>query len=116
MQAGASAGTRGQRFAAALGGPANLRTVDACTTRLRLTVAEPDRVDEAALKALGARGVIKLAGGAVQVVLGPIAVSVAKQLGLSEAEELIQETLVEEENTDQLLSELAEDAINPAAA
>jgi ferritin-like metal-binding protein YciE len=40
----------------------------------------------------------------------------AKQLGLSEAEALIQETLVEEENTDQLLSELAEDAINPAAA
>ncbi len=39
----------------------------------------------------------------------------AKQLGLTEAEGLIQETLVEEENTDQLLSELAEDAINPAA-
>ena len=40
----------------------------------------------------------------------------AKQLGLSEAEELLQETLVEEENTDQILSELAEGAINPAAA
>ena len=40
----------------------------------------------------------------------------AKQLGLSEAEELLRETLVEEENTDQLLSELAEDAVNPAAA
>jgi ferritin-like metal-binding protein YciE len=40
----------------------------------------------------------------------------AKQLGLSEAEGLIQETLIEEENTDQILSELAEDAINPAAA
>jgi ferritin-like metal-binding protein YciE len=40
----------------------------------------------------------------------------AKQLGLSEAEDLLKETLVEEENTDELLSELAEDAINPAAA
>ena len=40
----------------------------------------------------------------------------AKQLGLSEAEGLIEETLVEEENTNQVLSELAEDAINPAAA
>jgi ferritin-like metal-binding protein YciE len=40
----------------------------------------------------------------------------AKQLGLSDAEGLIKETLVEEENTDQLLSELAEDAINPSAA
>ena len=40
----------------------------------------------------------------------------AKQLGLSEAEGLLEETLVEEENTDELLSELAEDAVNPAAA
>jgi ferritin-like metal-binding protein YciE len=39
----------------------------------------------------------------------------AKQLGLTEAEGLIQETLIEEGNTDQILSELAEDAINPAA-
>jgi len=40
----------------------------------------------------------------------------ARQLGLSEAESLIKETLVEEENTDDVLSELAEDAVNPAAA
>ena len=40
----------------------------------------------------------------------------AKQLGLSEAEGLIKETLIEEENTDEILSELAEDSINPAAA
>src|SRR3954447_19281973 len=40
----------------------------------------------------------------------------AKQLGLSDAEELLKETLVEEENTDAVLSELAEEAINPAAA
>src|SRR5215212_12080832 len=40
----------------------------------------------------------------------------AKQLELSEAATLLEETLVEEENTDQLLSDLAEDAINPAAA
>lgn len=39
-----------------------------------------------------------------------------KQLGFSEAESLIKETLVEEENTDELLSELAEEAVNPAAA
>ena len=40
----------------------------------------------------------------------------AKQFSLSEAQSLIKESLVEEENTDELLSELAEDAINPAAA
>ena len=40
----------------------------------------------------------------------------AKQLELEEAADLLKETLVEEENTDELLSELAEDAANPAAA
>ena len=40
----------------------------------------------------------------------------AKQLGLSDAETLLAETLVEEENTDELLSELAEDMINSEAA
>jgi ferritin-like metal-binding protein YciE len=40
----------------------------------------------------------------------------AKQLGMDEAADLLEETLVEEENTDEILSELAEEAINPAAA
>ena len=40
----------------------------------------------------------------------------AKQLGLSEAEGLLKETLIEEENTDSILSELAEESINPVAA
>jgi ferritin-like metal-binding protein YciE len=40
----------------------------------------------------------------------------ARQMGLSEIEDLLRETLIEEENTDELLSELAEDAVNPQAA
>ncbi len=40
----------------------------------------------------------------------------AKQLKLDEAATLLQETLIEEENTDEILSELAEDSINPQAA
>ena len=40
----------------------------------------------------------------------------AKQLGHTEAERLLKETLIEEENTDSILSELAEESINPAAA
>jgi ferritin-like metal-binding protein YciE len=35
---------------------------------------------------------------------------------MQEAVGLIEETLAEEESTDELLSELAEEAINPAAA
>ncbi len=40
----------------------------------------------------------------------------ARQLDLEDAEDLIKETLIEEENTDEALSELAEDAVNPSAA
>ena len=40
----------------------------------------------------------------------------AKQLGMSEIEALLKETLIEEENTDEILSELAEDVINAQAA
>ncbi len=65
---------------AALGGAANLRAVDACTTRLRLTVADQSAVDEAALRALGARGLVRPSADALQVVLGPIADQVAGEL------------------------------------
>jgi ferritin-like metal-binding protein YciE len=40
----------------------------------------------------------------------------ANQLGMTDVQDLLKETLAEEESTDELLSELAEDAINPAAA
>jgi PTS system N-acetylglucosamine-specific IIC component len=64
----------------ALGGADNLRAVEACTTRLRLVLADVGRLDEPKLKALGSRGVLKLADGAVQVVVGPIADQVAAEI------------------------------------
>ena len=71
---------RGAAFVAALGGAANLESIDACTTRLRLIVADQSRIDEPALKALGIRGIIKPSAKAVQVVLGPIADAVAMEM------------------------------------
>ncbi|WP_233262172.1 N-acetylglucosamine-specific PTS transporter subunit IIBC [Vitiosangium sp. GDMCC 1.1324] len=71
---------RGAAYLKALGGSANVQLVDACTTRLRLTVADNARVDEAALKALGARGVIRPAAGSVQVIIGPLADQVAGEV------------------------------------
>jgi PTS system N-acetylglucosamine-specific IIC component len=65
---------------AALGGNANVRSVDACTTRLRLVVGDFATIDENALRALGARGVLKLDNGALQVVFGPIADQVAGEV------------------------------------
>ncbi|WP_434632269.1 N-acetylglucosamine-specific PTS transporter subunit IIBC [Chromobacterium sp. CV08] len=79
--AAVGAGTgRARAFIAALGGAGNLKSVDACTTRLRLQVASNDKVDEAALKALGSRGLIRPAAGSVQVVLGPEADLIADEI------------------------------------
>ncbi len=75
-----SAGSLGPAYVRALGGPANLLAVDACTTRLRLSVVDNAAIDEAALKSLGARGVIKPAPGSVQVVVGPIADQLAGEV------------------------------------
>ncbi|NKI98190.1 N-acetylglucosamine-specific PTS transporter subunit IIBC [Novosphingobium sp. SG707] len=71
---------RGAAFVAALGGADNLVEVGACTTRLRLVVARQEAVDEAALKALGARGLIRPSAQGLQVVLGPQADSVASEM------------------------------------
>ncbi len=76
----AVADERGARFVAALGGSANLRSIDACTTRLRLTVADPKAISEPALRSLGARGIVHPGGDSVQVVLGPIADQVASEI------------------------------------
>ncbi len=76
----APTGRRGEDFVTALGGAANLVSVDACTTRLRLVLANPAAIDEAALKALGSRGMVRPSEKALQVVLGPIADQVAGEM------------------------------------
>jgi PTS system N-acetylglucosamine-specific IIC component len=72
--------TRAAAYVQALGGAANIVSVDACATRLRLDVADNARINEAALKAAGARGVIKPAAGSAQVVVGPIADMLADEI------------------------------------
>ena len=76
----ATALSRAARYIDALGGAANLKVVDACTTRLRLTVADPAHVSEPALKAIGARGVLKRGGESVQVIIGPEADIIADEI------------------------------------
>ncbi|GGN91205.1 PTS transporter subunit EIIC [Saccharibacillus kuerlensis] len=53
-----------------VGGAANIVDIDACVTRLRLVVGDDKAVDDAALKRLGASGVMRLGQGAVQIVFG----------------------------------------------
>ncbi|HKR63616.1 MAG TPA: N-acetylglucosamine-specific PTS transporter subunit IIBC [Thermoanaerobaculia bacterium] len=71
---------RAAAFVQALGGAANLTSVDACATRLRLEVANADAVDEPALKRLGARATVKVSAHALQVVVGPIADQIADEI------------------------------------
>ncbi|MDQ1234946.1 glucose-specific phosphotransferase system IIA component [Paenibacillus sp. SORGH_AS306] len=54
----------------ALGGKENIVRVEACITRLRLTVVNDRAIDSRALKSLGSAGLIKLGGGNVQIVFG----------------------------------------------
>lgn len=53
-----------------LGGKKNISDVDCCATRLRCTVLDPSLVNDAALKATGASGVVHKGNG-VQVIYGP---------------------------------------------
>jgi N-acetylglucosamine PTS system EIICBA or EIICB component len=71
---------RARAFVTALGGALNLTEVDACTTRLRLVLIDNKAVDEAALKRLGARGILRSSAQGLQVVLGPIADQVAGEI------------------------------------
>ncbi|EOV8144825.1 PTS transporter subunit EIIC [Cronobacter dublinensis] len=64
------ASERAQAIVEGLGGRDNLQDVDCCATRLRVTVNDGRKVNEAALTATGARGVI-LRGNGVQVIYGP---------------------------------------------
>lgn len=53
-----------------LGGKDNLKDLDCCATRLRVTVKDPSRVTDTMLKESGASGVIHKGDG-VQVIYGP---------------------------------------------
>jgi PTS system N-acetylglucosamine-specific IIC component len=80
---GGEATTQGdavQGWIRALGGAKNLVAVDACTTRLRLAIADQKVVNEAALKSLGARGFVRPSPETLQVVVGPIADQLASSI------------------------------------
>ena len=54
----------------ALGGSKNILALDACITRLRLTLNDTTIVNESLLKKLGAAGMMKAPGGNLQVIFG----------------------------------------------
>lgn len=64
---------------AALGGTDNVVEIEPCITRLRCEVGDDALVNEAALKAAGAHGVMRQ-GAVVQVVVGPEAENLAEDI------------------------------------
>lgn len=71
----------------ALGGKENIITLDNCITRLRMSIKDMSKVDDAELKSLKAIGVVRLNDNNLQVVIGPQVQSVKDEL-----ERLIQTT------------------------
>lgn len=68
----------------ALGGKDNITEMEPCITRIRVEVNDPTKVNEDALSEAGAFGVVQV-GNSVQVVVGPVADDLAKEMGVSES-------------------------------
>ncbi|KXV08500.1 PTS glucose transporter subunit IIBC [Caballeronia megalochromosomata] len=67
----AEMGGRSRDLVLAFGGRSNIKSLDACITRLRVTVNDPKLVNDARLKGLGAAGVVRVGNG-VQAIFGPL--------------------------------------------
>ncbi len=72
--------SKAEQILAGLGGADNIVEIEACITRLRTEVEDASLVDQAALKAAGAHGVVA-SGTVVQVVVGPEADTLAEDIG-----------------------------------
>jgi PTS system N-acetylglucosamine-specific IIC component len=71
---------RGANYLLALGGKENIKTLEACATRLRVEIHDNAKVDEAQLRAAGAKGVVNKIKGSVQVVIGPEADMISDEI------------------------------------
>jgi PTS system N-acetylglucosamine-specific IIB component len=71
--------SKAEQILAGLGGADNIVEIEACITRLRTEVEDASKVDQAALKAAGAHGVVA-SGTVVQVVVGPEADTLAEDI------------------------------------
>ncbi|WP_071608868.1 N-acetylglucosamine-specific PTS transporter subunit IIBC [Entomohabitans teleogrylli] len=69
-----------RQYIAAVGGSANLTGIDACITRLRLSVKDSAQVNEVLAKRLGASGVIRLNKTSVQIIVGFMAEKIANAM------------------------------------
>ena len=69
-----------QAVLAGLGGAENVVSVDNCITRLRLEIKDQAKVDEGAIRAAGALGLIRPGANSLQIVIGTTVQFVADEL------------------------------------
>lgn len=101
-KAGSVADELSQTISRGLGGKANISDVDCCATRLRITVIDPDKVNDALLKSTGASGVVHKGQG-VQIIYGPRVTVIKSNLEdylASVAEEHFEDDAVENNTAD----------------
>ncbi len=71
--------SQAEKILAAFGGFENITSVDACITRLRISVVDKGKVDKGKLKALGAAGVLEV-GDNMQAIFGPRAETIKGEM------------------------------------
>ncbi|MGB0360495.1 MAG: PTS transporter subunit EIIC, partial [Endozoicomonas sp.] len=69
-----------RQYLKVIGGLDNVTSIDACITRLRLSLKDPTVADERVVKALGASGMIRVGEKNLQIILGPKADIIAEEM------------------------------------
>lgn len=71
---------KAQLYLEALGGRENIKEIDGCITRLRMTLVDPSRMDLRRLQAAGMIGRPIVMGKGVQVVVGTYAELIGSEI------------------------------------
>lgn len=111
-KAGSVADELSQTISRGLGGKANISDVDCCATRLRITVIDPEKVNDALLKSTGASGVVHKGQG-VQIIYGPRVTVIKSDLEdylASVTEEHFEDDAAENNTADEVKNENAASA------
>ncbi|WP_051507311.1 glucose PTS transporter subunit IIA [Saccharibacillus sacchari] len=90
-----------RQLLSALGGQDNVLNLDACTTRLRVRVAENGQVDKERLRQLGALGVWEMDHDEVHVLLGARSDAIKSQMQAMVAERALNEDSFSVQTADQ---------------
>ncbi len=105
---GGAEGAFSRQLVLAFGGRGNITALDACITRLRVTVKDPKLASTDKLKALGASGVMRV-GDSLQAIFGPLSENLKTDMEIY-LEQAGSEADLSEEERQALISGVTQDA------